>query len=354
MSELNPQPVFIVGASRSGTALMRSALNAHPDVHIAGETHYFDDLRLRLPDGPRVPLSEPDARCCEDYFLALGHRPYGHHGDPDRGRIARADLRARVAQLGGSGDAYLHAFCSLEAEQAGATRWGEKTPRHIFRIDDILGAFPRARILCMIRDPRAVVASYRDWRNQGGFDFDQDPGHKEALARDHERARRSYHPAIIAFLWRAGAAAAKAAADKHGSERVRLVQYEQVVAQPEAEIAGVAAFLGLSFEPSMLEVPMHNSSYSRFDQRHGISTAPAERWREKLTAPEIAVIEQLSGRLLEAVGYERLSPRVAPLSMSRYWSSLPWAVARAATVNRGRIASLPSYVWLRAKVALRL
>ena len=51
-------PVFLVGSSRSGTALLQAILN-NADVHLAGETHYFDDLRLQLrvaQAGPSSPM----------------------------------------------------------------------------------------------------------------------------------------------------------------------------------------------------------------------------------------------------------------------------------------------------------
>ena len=40
------RPLFVVGPSRSGTSLMRALLNGHADIALAGETHYFDDLRV--------------------------------------------------------------------------------------------------------------------------------------------------------------------------------------------------------------------------------------------------------------------------------------------------------------------
>ena len=51
-------PVFVAGPSRSGTALVRSLLNGHPDVHIASETHFFDDLRRRVPVEGRLGPAE--------------------------------------------------------------------------------------------------------------------------------------------------------------------------------------------------------------------------------------------------------------------------------------------------------
>ena len=272
-------PIFLCGPSRSGTAMLRSALNGHPSVHIAGETHYFDDLRQRFEDPASVVLSGDLASEATDYFCSLSHRPYGHDGDPTQGRISRQRLRQRAEQLGGTADSYFQAFCEIETEQASKSIWGEKTPRHIFRINEILTKFPDAKVICMSRDPRAVVASYRDWRNQGGFDFDKDPGHLEALEAEHNRVRRSYHPATIAMLWRAQSNAAIRARDHWGPDKVYLQRYEDLVAEPERELRELTGWLGLSFEQSMLQVPMHNSSYERFDEKQGISRAAVDRWK---------------------------------------------------------------------------
>ncbi|HYX76361.1 MAG TPA: sulfotransferase [Gaiellaceae bacterium] len=174
---------FVVGASRSGTNLTRALLNAHSGLWIAAETHYFDDLRPRLPAG----RLEGEAReRCERWFLALSHRAFGQEGDPERSSVDPAELRTLAGELGGSGDAYFEAACRLRARQHGRERWGEKTPRHVYRIDDLLTAFPEAKVVCLVRDPRAVAASYKDWHGAAARrGLDESP-EKQA---DRERTR---------------------------------------------------------------------------------------------------------------------------------------------------------------------
>src|ERR1700722_20327611 len=174
-SSSDHRPVFVVGASRSGTELMRYILNQHPFVCISPETHYFDDLRFRMRGRERQGLRENEARQCADYFRAVVHRPYGHSGQAEESPLPLCMLRETAATIGTGADAYFEAFCRLNGQQKGASRWGEKTPRHIFCLPDIFSAFPQAQVICMVRDPRAVVASYRDWNNMGGLDFDKDP-----------------------------------------------------------------------------------------------------------------------------------------------------------------------------------
>ena len=351
-NDASAQPIFVVGASRSGTALVQSALNNHPDIHLAGESHYFDDLRPRMRGMEHSGLDADARRRCEDYFLALGHRPYGHGGDPAKSRIAREDLRTVAGEIGTGSDAYFTAFClvSLREKSAGSTRWGEKTPRHIYRIPDILDCFPSAKVICLVRDPRAVVASYRHWRHQGGFDFERDPGHEAAIEEDLARARRSYHLALHSLLWRSTANAATSGVRRFGPDRVRIQPYEELVTDPEGSLRGLAAWLDVDYSPAMLDVPVHNSSFSTFASGGGMTSAPLHRWREHLTPREIAVVQALCGPVMAEHGYELETATITRGSTALAWLTLPSAAVRAVLANRSRIGNLPSYVWRRAKL----
>ena len=344
-------PIFLTGASRSGTALVRSVLNNAPGVHLAGETHYFDDLRAKLGNRPERELVGEDQRLCEDYFMALAHRPYGHGGVPDESPLEREKLRELAQQLGGSGDDYFEAYCRMEAKDR--PRWGEKTPRHIFRLKELLSRYPAARAICMVRDARAVVASYRDWKNQGGFDFERDPGHRDTLDKEQERSQKSYHIAIASMLWRSAVGAALEAKREFGTERVWIQRYEDLVLNPADTARPMIEWLGLEWDPELLNVPMHNSSVSNFSVSGGVSKAPLDRWRSRLSSSEIGVIDQFCGRALLDVGYERGTASVPVVALAWAVATLPAAVLRAARVNKDRIPSLPAYLWRRLRLMAR-
>jgi len=344
-------PIFVVGASRSGTNLLRALLNAHGEVWISPETHYFDDLRPRLSSGGREQLAPEERERCENYFLALAHRAYGQDGDPAGSRVDREELRALAAELGGTGDAYFEALCLIRARLHERSRWGEKTPRHVYRITEMLEAFPGAKVVCLVRDPRAVIASYRDWHTAGAKvgEWNDD----DALAADRARTRRSYNIVLMSYLWRGVVQASYEALRRHGADRVHVQRFERLAADAEGETRALCAWLGLAYEPAMLAIPVVNSSYASSGEAGGVSSEPVERWRATLSPTEISVIQQCCGGMMDELGYEQEPVPVSYAGLARAWVTAPFAVVRAAAINRGRLGRMSHAVRRRAGAALR-
>jgi hypothetical protein len=343
-SAADESPVFVVGPSRSGTSLLRAALNAHPEFWIIRETHYFDDLRPRLPGRGTLAVDGDDRERCERYFLALGHRAYGHQGDPSLSAVGRDELRSRAAALGGTGDAYFLAYCELRAEANGKPQWGEKTPRHVFRLDDIFAFRPHARVLCLVRDPRGVAASYRDWKRNPRGEADAD------MTEDRERASQSYNLVVNSLLWRSAMNASLAAAHRYGDGRVNLVRYEQLVRAPTDTLAAICGWLGVDYDPSMLEVPVEYSSYRIATS--GVSDESRERWRKTLSPAEIRVVQSCTRRPMRALGYEPADVHAYPWQVGLAWAGLPFALLRATAANWSRLGRAGQYIWKRATLAV--
>ena len=71
-STSNDSPIFIVGISRSGTTLLRKILNQHSDVWIVErETHYFDDLRVKMAAFEQQPLNPAQVKLCQRLLSSL-------------------------------------------------------------------------------------------------------------------------------------------------------------------------------------------------------------------------------------------------------------------------------------------
>ena len=347
---MTAQPIFIVGPSRSGTSMTRDILARHDDLWIGGETHYFDDLRVRLRGRERAPLSPAQKTMCEDYFLSLVDRPYGRGGDPGRSStLGRDELRSAASRVGAGADAYFVAYCELMAQKRGKSRWGEKTPRHVFRIDEIFDLWSDAKVICMVRDPRAVVSSYRWWKRESEKTRAQ-PALDESWALDDRRAEKSYNVFVISMLWRAAMRASLDARERHGPERVLLQRYEDIARDPESEVRQLAEWLALDYDPSMLEVAVSNSSFVLPGDR-GVSTDAVDRWSTKLPPGELSIVQRCCGSLMRAVGYAPVETAASPIRVAGAWATVPFAVGRAFVVNRHRLGNPFEYVVRRLRLA---
>ncbi|ORA68760.1 hypothetical protein BST23_02745 [Mycolicibacterium elephantis] len=337
-------PIFIVGTSRSGTSLVKHILTAHGDIFIAGETHYFDQLRPRLTGKGVGPLVGDEEQRCQDYFLALSHRPYSRGGDPSHARIDREELADFARRICAGGDGYFEAFCRLSRKlEFGASpepsRWGEKTPRHVFRLREILTRYANAQVIYLLRDPRAVVASYRDW-NEKRLDSIPTSDNAVALIAEARRVQASYHPAIIALMWKAAVNASERARQEFGDQRVRILRYEDLTLDPRRTLTELTAWLGVGFSESMMDVP-NNSSYRHYDRHSRISPESVDRWRAKLSDEEIAIVDFCTGSALIRSGYSPAAPTMSVSAAAKLGAGLVRSSARAAWANRARMGENP-------------
>ena len=346
---LSSEPVFLCGASRSGTTLASALVEQLTGCRMTPETHYFDDLRVRFGSAVGRALEAAEFDQVEAEFMALSHLPYGHGGQAGAGWLRAGDLEH---ELGGKAvplDRVFQAYLALDARRAGRPWGGEKTPRHLFRIPDILQVFPAARLLVMVRDPRAVVASYGAWsRSTMGDDSEASTASVEAERR---RVAQSFHPVTAALLWRAGWNAARAAQRSLGPARVRIQSFEGLVADHERELDALSRWLGLEGHGVSARIPVTNSSFEQNHPSAGPQVAAIDRWRSLLEPHEVRAVEQAAGGALRAAGYEP-EARGGRLGAVRLWAGLAPAVVRAARRNAGRSGSLPGYVLRRARLAL--
>ena len=348
-------PVFVVGPSRSGTTMLKRALSLHSRIHISEETHWFDDLRSRCSNGIFTTFERQQI---QDWFLALSHRPFGYAGVPGQGWLSRDEVEQAALQLSGidskSGvvncDSYFAAFCKLDAMRHNKTRWGEKTPRHVFRIFDIHQSFAGAKVICILRDPRAMVASYSKWNkrvNEVGDD------NSPEQRREYNRSRASYHPVIMALMWRGAARASMKAHQKLGENVVRVVRYEDLVGQAEQCLSDITDWLGEKFESEMLDIPMANSSFNGYQSSVGFSSSTSDHWQDTLSKTELAVINLLCRKEKKEHNYRQISKKelnsrwLNIVFATPHFLTLPLALWRAIRANQDRTGRLISYVWRR-------
>ena len=301
-----PAPVFVVGYMHSGTTLMYKILGRSSTLFTSkGESKYFElmpMLRRRFPD-----LSSDDAlRGLVEYTLrdlldgfVMSDLVHGQRdGAPAAAALASdVDLLLEQARANRDYGAVFRIVFDHLAKRAGKPRWMEKTPTHVFHIDKILEAVPTARFIEITRDPRDVLASKKtrtaDVSTSKRYSDDE---------RARKRLEKAFDPLWDALSWKSAVAAGRRARTKY-PDRVFHVLYEDLVTAPEQTVRELCAFLGLDFEPTMIDVPGGNAA-DFSGRKEGIYASSLKRWQKALTPAEVALSQSVLKRELGELGYD--------------------------------------------------
>lgn len=202
--------VFLLGAPRSGTTLLAAMLDRHPAITAPPEPW----LMLALSELGRVSPSHP-----------AGSVFVGSAVDQFLGRDGLI-LSARGAAT---------AVYQNYLERSGASIFLDKTPRYALILDFIVAVFPRARYICLRRDPMDVAASYlTTW----GTDLAK-------MLASRRDAPEIFDVTIgldrlIEFC-------------KRRTGFVHVVHYENLVRDPRQELAKLLPYIGLEAEALTIE-----------------------------------------------------------------------------------------------------
>jgi Sulfotransferase family len=293
-------PAFmIVGTPRSGTTLVQRLACELPGVRVPPETHFLPLFVPGLLRRRRFPLAEAEIREELGCYAALS---------TSRGLGLDAD--GVVAALGGRCASPLALFGAIVATLAGpAEVHGEKTPNHLLWWRPLARALPALRLVAVVRDPRAVVASYRTTWD----------------ARDHR---------VLAERWRSDQAQLRAARAAVGG-RLLVLRYEDVAADPAAARAALAAHVGAEARAGELVAPGRlGLPWEAWKAAAAGEVVPARRdgWRDALSAREAQEVLAIARRELAPFGYGPAPPlRTLALSPRR---RLRFRVRRRAKLAR--------------------
>jgi hypothetical protein len=323
-AESTPPPApFVVGATRSGTTLLRLMLDAHPEIAIPSETHFIPDL---------IKAREKHGASRERMLEMLtSHRRCGDF------RIEASELSDRwgVLEAEGSldGPAAVREFFKVYGEKhGGPPRWGDKTPGYVKRMREIQEYLPEARFIHLIRDGRDVALSI---------------------------LKQSFGPETIeaaAERWRGRVLRGRAQQPYLGY--YMEVKFEDLVLDTEGELRRICEFIELDFDPAMLGY--HETAAERLKEKArelprgpGRDPQSAERrmqshvktfeppnpslvggYRTKMDPADQAAYEALAGDLLIELGYEASSLGGAngTVHEPRSGPRLPRSVRRALNV----------------------
>ncbi len=265
MTPPNTAPIFIGGAGRSGTTLLRVILDSHP--HIAC--------------GPELKVTPLVCRMWEDFQAQYLPTLREHH-------LTRRDLQRIFSQM-------LAALLENYRTRSGKPRVAEKSPNNVFVFPHLHHLFPKSPLIHVVRDGRDVVASLlrMDW-------ISPKTGQPLDYTRDVRKA---------AEYWRRAVAAGRAAQRQIPSLAGRYfeLRYEQIVTDPAAALQPLFAFLGEPWDPAVLKFHEQErrlaGDSSAAQVTKALNTKALGRWKKDLKRKEKDAVKEVAGDLLIELGY---------------------------------------------------
>jgi hypothetical protein len=285
---------FIAGAAKSGTTLLVSLLDSHPELLVMPqETAYFATALNKY--GPRGRRAQFDYLTRESLANVLFGFPNPREADDYAGfpkgefldtfeRIAFEPANAHRDLLVLMMEAYA-TVVGIPLDRV--KRWVEKTPANRNFVPQIFTRFPKAKLLVTMRDPRALLAAQ--------------------IALEKTRQTRRFSVYYVIAHWRTAAKMAKRV--RSGELPGVVVQYEQLVQDPAKPMQEVCKYLEIGFDPNIVLNPTKvgrlwpGNSAARVDFSK-ISTEPVTRWQRELNDDEIGWVEWHCRNLMPEFGYE--------------------------------------------------
>lgn len=276
-TSMEDRMLFLIGPPRAGTTLLARMLGSHSQIFNRPEPHLL------------TPLAHLG------YYDNVERAPYDH-------LQAGLSVRQFVDELPGGERDYLDALRAytdtlygrmLDSKQ-GKRFFLDKTPAYALVLPFITRLYPNARYVVLTRHPLAVFSSYAN----SFFDGDY------VEAQKHNRLLNRYVPAIAWFL-------------RERPAPLIHVRYEQVVKEPEKEVARICEFLGIPFEPDMIEYGKHEQQGKGLGDPIGVKkhdrpvTKSVSKWALELASDPAKlrmmeeIVDSLDPRDLELWGYPR-------------------------------------------------
>lgn len=287
--------IFLISQPRSGSTLLQRILGGHPAVHTTAE--------------PWLMLHP---------IYAL--RSTGHQAEYNA-QLAYEALVDFYGELSDGEDTYLEAIRRMSfylygtaCKQARKPYFLDKTPRYYLIVPELMCLFPQARFILLLRNPLGVLNSLLRHYVQGYWPL---------LA--NYRNDLLVAPRMLA------------AATKQADAFLTIVKYEALVTDPQIEVARLCTWLGLEYDPAMLNYGQRDQPAGHMGDTTGVQryTAPTgarlTQWRQLGQEPQTRhfaeqYLHALGSQLLAELGYDyaTLQAQLAAEPCGRGKLSVTW------------------------------
>ncbi len=303
---------FILGRPRSGTTLLKTLFDAHPNVKIPPELPIFLPLyqkfkHVKTWDREHI-LSFVDHVFQPNVFnnrklenLKIDRELFTADLLKMERNCTIQDLLVKLNE---------HSFSVFPKQDIRLV--GDKNPVYSVYMKRLIRIFPKAWFICIIRDYRDNYISMKNLQEVK----------LEAPVLTLQIARWVYVTKL--FL----------ACQNRFPDRFYIIRYEDLVTKPQESFRELCAFLSIPYVPEVFDyykkkdeliktfpnpmiVKIHKSLMDP------VNTGRMDLWKTQMTGLEVKIADQIAGKTADLMGYSR---ETTSFSWGVYVKSLPMAV----------------------------
>jgi hypothetical protein len=285
--------LFVVGCGRSGTSWVQNIIASHPKVITTQESHAYDIIYPTVTTRGRKNVVAWTKVLHRHDMSERSARWVGLHWWVNRstmlGLVDWALSASGVTDADAAQSVIQGVFDSFFVERHGteSDTLLEKTPGHLHYADLILNRFPEARVVEVLRDGRDVCVSMQ----------------MQALTVSWPPTERRKQIAAWVRAARRGLALRN---DPELADRVHLVRYETLKADPAGEIRRLFDFAQLDVDDAFVREVADGTDF-----RHNRATGAGRHtrrgevgdWRNHFSAEDDALFRELAGDVFVEAGY---------------------------------------------------
>lgn len=301
------EPIFIVGEGRSGTTTLRNIISEHPNIWGVDRESY-----LFVENWPQAnPFFKEYEKNFQKLLLSIfvsikrvgvnAHKIIKNKDFPKDIKEELAEFKESVEYANLKKhfkeaeeiDRFkiFNAISKYYCKKFAKNRFIEKTPYHLYYVEEILKIYPKAKIIALYRDPRAVCASW--------LKLDQ---LKNLLG--------------VCLSWNKAMHEITKLKKKLSGDQFKIIRFENLISEPEKTLKNICNFIEEDFTENLLKVGnKSNSSYESDRAETGFRTNTLSRWQEVLTTKQIALINLICSKFYADFNIENYSNKLKPLEV---------------------------------------
>ena len=204
--------IFVISPPRSGSTLLQHMLGSHTQILTYPEPHLITPLAFL------------------GYYDLVDKAPYDHINAAEAIKLFVAGLPRGEHDYLDAVRAYADTLYGRMLATSDRRYFLDKTPAYALVLPFLTRVYPEAHYVVLTRHPLAIASSYANSFFHGDW----------TAAQRYNPVVNRYVPAIAGLL-------------REPPRNLLRISYEQLVLDPQRELAALCAFLDLAFQPGMID-----------------------------------------------------------------------------------------------------